>query len=119
VVNLPVFYLYNSSLSCAIVLANLFLIKISTNRTHHREKTNISQSTPSTTNLNYSQADGHFQHPAPLSLYPVYSVPILLEKAHFADSSFMIVVALGFVIFAPVQALAKHKAKMPVNQFTT
>jgi isoleucyl-tRNA synthetase len=56
--------------------------------------------------------------PAPLSLQPAHSVPIVSEEAQFADSSVKLVVARPAVLFAPAEALAKHEAAVPVEQFT-
>ncbi|CAI5744746.1 unnamed protein product [Peronospora destructor] len=56
--------------------------------------------------------------PAPLSLQPPHSVPIVSEEARFADSSIKVVVARPAVLFAPTEVLAKHEAIVPVEQLT-
>ncbi|UIZ24324.1 hypothetical protein KXD40_008443 [Peronospora effusa] len=56
--------------------------------------------------------------PAPLSLQPAHSVPIVSEEAQFADSSIKVVVARPAVLFAPTEVLAKHEATVPVEQLT-
>ncbi|CAH0517604.1 unnamed protein product [Peronospora belbahrii] len=55
--------------------------------------------------------------PAPLSLQPAHSVPIVSEEAQFADSSIKVVIARPAVLFAPAEVLAKHETTMPVEHF--